>query len=527
MTDADLARATGTVGAVFTATDPATGAPRPTQFVDATDAEIDASATAAAEAFEQFRATPAALRADLLKLVAVNLCALGDELLDVARGETGLDHTRLRSERARTCDQLRRFAALLRKGHHLDAIIDTAAPDAAPPRADLRRMQVPVGPVAVFGASNFPLAFSVPGGDTASALAAGCPVVVKAHPSHPETSELCGRAIDAAVAELGLPPGTFSLVHGHGRRVGARLVQHPAVAAVGFTGSETAGRALVDLAARRRVPIPVYAEMGSINPLLITAEALRRRGRAIAEGLVDSVLLGGGQFCTKPGLVLHPGGTDGEELVARVVELATGDRRPVHLLSAGIRDGLHAALASTETIVGAAAVHRGTQAEQGITAAPVVVVTDTRTVLEHEELLREHFGPVTLLVRYDDLDDLLGMLRVLPGSLTLTVHAEPDTDDRVSRLLPLLEQKAGRLVWNSFPTGVAVTGAMHHGGPYPASSSPAHTSVGWTAIRRFLRPVSLQNWPDDLLPPELQDRNPLGVPRLVNGGLTTGPVASV
>lgn len=509
--------------AVFRAVDPSLDRPRALEFVDATPAEIDAAIDAAHDAFVLISQTPAAARAELLRRMAERLEAVADQLLPVTNAETALGLPRLTGELARTCNQMRSFARMLERGWHVDAIIDAAAGGTAAAVPDLRRMNVPLGPVAVFGASNFPLAFGVAGGDTASALAAGCPVVVKGNPSHPETSEICVRAMTEAVADCGFPSGTLSLVQGRGHDVGTRLVTHPKVAAVGFTGSEAGGRALFDAAAGRPVPIPVYAEMGSINPVLVTPSALEPDAAGLAAGLVDSLLLGNGQFCTKPGIVLIPAGADGDALVTAVSDLVS-HRDPGFMLTPGIRDALRRQLNNTELIAGTGAVRRGRPADAGLAQQAAVVTVDGQLLLEHPELLVEHFGPVGLFVRYSTTAQLMALVQTLPGSLTATVHArsvEPDLRAAVDSLVG----KVGRVIWNGYPTGVAVAGAMLHGGPYPASTASSHTSVGWTAVRRFQRPVCFQSFPDEMLPPELRDANPLGIVRRVNGRLTDQPLS--
>jgi acyl-CoA reductase-like NAD-dependent aldehyde dehydrogenase len=498
----------------YTSIDPRTGAAGTVAFAEATAADVHAAAQAAAQALEAVEAWPPARTVALLEAVAARLEARGEAIVAAAGAETGLDAARLGGELARTTAQLRMFAELVASGEHLEATIDLPDPDRVPPRTDLRRMLVALGPVAVFGASNFPLAFGVAGGDTASALAAGCPVVVKAHPAHPATSELCGRAIAEAVAEAGFPAGWFSLLHGTGATVGQRLAQEPAIAAVGFTGSLRAGRALFDLGSARPRPIPVYAEMGSVNPLLITPAALAERGDALADGLAGSLLMGAGQFCTSPGLTLVPAGAEGDAFVARLADALAG--RPAGcLLTGGIRDSLvrqvaeTAALPGVEVLLGAGvpADAPGAQLSAGLLTASAA------TVLEHAELIEEHFGPVSLVVRYADAAQRDAVLATIDGALTFTIHAGAREAAELTAVQALMASRAGRILWNGFPTGVAVTAAMHHGGPYPATTSPLHTSVGTTAIRRFQRPLAYQDVPHDALPPALRDDNPLGVPQ--------------
>jgi NADP-dependent aldehyde dehydrogenase len=499
----------------FHTANPRGGVTAGVDFDEAGQAEIAAAAEAAADAFETYRAWSNDRVARLLRGIAGGLEDLSDRLLEVADAETALGLARLTGERSRTCGQLRAFADLVEEGSYVDAIIDRGDRTAEPPKPDLRRMQIPIGPVAVFGASNFPLAFSVPGGDTASALAARCPVVVKAHPSHAGTSELCGRAIQEAVRDAGAPSGLFSLIQGQTPEVGRALVLAPQVKAVGFTGSHAVGRALYDLAAGRPEPIPVYAEMGSLNPVFITGNALSARSAEIAEGFTQSITMGSGQFCTKPGLAFVPDDEAGERFVEQLVE-RLGRVSPGPLLNQGIRDALTDRLGTTTALSGVEVILDGGVQPGDGGCAPTLLSVDWQTFLEVPELLEEHFGPVSVVVRCPQ-DRLPEVAQHLEGTLAATVHAEDSDAEDVGRLLPLLQGKAGRLVWNGFPTGVAVTAAMHHGGPYPATTFPAHTSVGTTSVRRFLRPVSFQNVPEAHLPPALHDGNPLGIWRLTDG----------
>ena len=501
----------------FFAQNPRTGESGAVPFHNATSTEIDAAVRAATDAFQETRLYPASRLAELLEAIAVEIEALGDDLLGMADSETGLGLPRLTGERGRTTGQLRRFAALLREGSYVEAIIDRAQPDRQPaPRPDIRRMLVPLGPVAVFAASNFPFAFSVAGGDTASALAAGCPVVVKAHPGHPGTSELVIGAMTRAVEKTGFPAGMCSLVQGSTVEVGQALVRHPGICAVGFTGSLRAGRALFDTAAARPTPIPVYAEMGSINPVCILPGAIRERGSALVEGLVASVTLGTGQFCTNPGLVFVVGDSDGDAFITQVAD-RMGATQPGVLLNRQIQAGVTKAVAGTrahaqvKTLVGGAALEG-----PACGYAHTVLETNSSAFRADPALQVEHFGPVTLFVTCDSLEDMRQTLEALEGNLTATVHAQNDELAAAGALLALLREKAGRLILNGFPTGVEVVHAMQHGGPYPATTAPATTSVGMTAIKRFLRPVAFQNMPKPLLPPALQDANPLGIWRIVD-----------
>jgi len=495
------------------------------RYSDAEDATIDAACAAAAQVGDALAST--AVRVALLRTAAERLRAAADELHAVCERETGLSRGRLEGELERTCVQLELFADVVADGSYVEAMIDTADPDApVAPRPDIRRMLVPLGPVAVFGASNFPYAFSVAGGDTASALAAGCPVVVKGHPSHPGTSELVAAELYAAAEQTGLPAGTFGLVHGASSHVGERLVCAPEIEAVGFTGSIAGGRALYDIAATRPNPIPVYAEMGSVNPLIVTDGALRARPEQIAEGLVVSATGGTGQFCTKPGVVLLPAGDAGdafvEDLVGRLAAVSAGP-----LLNERILRALRSALSELERDGDVRQLSRADVAGGdggGYLQAPVAFEVQAAAVARRPELLEERFGPFVLLVRYGSEDEAASVLDALGGQLTATLHAQPDEVSALNRLVALMGRKAGRVIFDGFPTGVAVTHAMQHGGPYPSSSSPLHTSVGSTAIRRFLRPVAWQNAPAALLPEALRDENPLGIWRWVNGELSRDPL---
>jgi 2,5-dioxopentanoate dehydrogenase len=506
----------------FRAEDPATGAALEPAFAEATPAEVDGAARAAEAAFEAYAALSPARRAAFLRAIAEELAGLGDALLARAQAETALPRPRLEGERARTANQARLFADLVDEGSWVDARIDRAQPDRKPvPKPDLRRMLVPLGPVAVFGASNFPLAFSVPGGDTVSALAAGCPVVVKAHPAHPGTSELAARAILAAARETGMPGGVFSMVQGRGTDVGHALVTHPAIQAVGFTGSFRGGKALFDAAARREQPIPVFAEMGSANPVFVLPEALATRGEEIAKALAASVTLACGQFCTNPGLTLIAPGDAGEAFVSRLGGLIAG--APAGTMAhAGIKAAYDAELAAVAAIPGVTVAARssGRGANAATEAQPALLVTDARAFETHRRLGEEIYGPVTVAVRCGSKEELLAGARRLRGHLTATVHATEGDLAAYGALLPILARKAGRLVLNGVPTGVEVTHAMHHGGPWPATTDPRATSVGTAAILRFARPVSFQDVPDGALPDELRDANPRGIWRLVDGRLT-------
>ena len=492
----------------------------------ATDNEVNAAMELAEVAFDSYRERTNEERAKFLERIADEIMALGDELIARAHLETGLPETRLTGERARTVNQLKLFAQLVREGSWVDARIDTAIPDRQPaPRPDLRRMLIPIGPVIVFGASNFPFAYSVAGGDTASALAAGNPVVVKAHERHPGTSELTAVAIQRAAEVCRLPPGVFSMLHGLGKTVGQALVRHPFARAVGFTGSRPAGRALFDAAAARLDPIPVFAEMSSLNPVFILPEALRERGAKIAEGLKNSVTLGTGQFCTKPGLVFGLQGTEFEQFQQSLAQLLN-TVEPTTMLHAGIYDAYHKGLDRVSQTDGVKLFARSEKkSDAGKTQGETVLVAaDAKTFRNNPELAGEIFGPFSILISALTLAELEDIAQKLEGQLTATVHGTPGDFQKAGNLLRLLERKAGRLILNGFPTGVEVCPAMNHGGPYPATTDVRFTSVGTAAIYRFARPVCYQDFPAALLPPALRNENPLGILRIVNGKLTTDAV---
>jgi 2,5-dioxopentanoate dehydrogenase len=495
-------------------------------YHEASDDAISQACAQAAGAVADLRDDRA--RVHLLREAARRLRAAANSLHAVCERETGLPQVRLQSELERTCVQLELFATVVQDGGYVEAIIDTANPDApVAPRQDLRRMLVALGPVAVFGASNFPYAFSVAGGDTASALAVGCPVVFKAHPSHPGTSELVASELHAALEEAGLPGEAFSLLQGAGNRVGARLVRADEIEAVAFTGSIPAGRALFDLAAARPRPIPVYAEMGSVNPIVLTSAALRARADAIAQDMTAAISAGTGQFCTKPGVVLVPDDSDGAAFISGVAERLDGVAA-APLLNGRIHAALQAALhdLDDDPDVKRVTARAGVENDGGYLQTPIAYAAEARVVATRPDLVQERFGPVVLLVRYSSAVELTDVLLALPGQLTATLHAQPEELDGLHDLVGRMETLAGRVIFDGFPPGVAVTHAMHHGGPYPATSAPSHTSVGSTATLRFQRPVVWQNAPAAMLPAALQDDNPLGIWRLVNGTLTRDPLSS-
>lgn len=494
--------------------DPRTGNPREQVAVEATAEEVDRAVRAA----HAVRAALAdrAVRAAFLRTAADLLAGAGEHVIEAADAETALGPARLTGELARTAAQLRAFAEVVDEGAYLDIHIDHEDATRTPPWPDLRRYKIPLGVVAVYAASNFPLAFSVPGGDTASALAAGCPVVIKAHPDHPATSELCASLLRRAAAQHGLPEDVVTLVHGF--QAGVELVRHPLVSAAGFTGSIRGGRALFDAAAARAVPIPFHGELGSLNPVVITEAAAAERGEQIGAGLAGSITMGAGQFCTKPGFVLAPAGESGDRLLKSLTG-AVSDTEAGVLLDHRMRDAFlagvseRAALPDVELPVTPGAGGEHTVAAGFLTVPAHLLATEG----PHDALLEECFGPVTVVARYASEDEITAVLSRLPGNLTATLQiATEEADGSAAGLLAALTPLAGRVLVNGWPTGVAVAPAQHHGGPYPATTSTS-TSVGATAIERWLRPVTYQTTPDALLPPELREDNPLSLPRRVNG----------
>ena len=505
----------------YRAVDPATNVKLDPEFHEASETEIDQAVHLAAGASQTFRALSGADRAKFLEAIATEIEGIGDVLLKRAHEETRLPLARLTGERARTCGQLRLFAAVAREGSWVDARIDPALPDRQPqPRPDLRRMLIPVGPVVVFGSSNFPLAFSVAGGDTASAFAAGCPVIVKAHRAHPGTAEMVGRAVKRAAAACGLPGGVFSLIHGGGATAGIALVKHPETASVGFTGSQAAGRALMEAAASRPHPIPVFAEMSSLNPVFALPGALKERGAAIAQGLFTSFTLGVGQFCTKPGLVFAVRSPETDAFAEKLAELVR-PASPAIMLTAGIREAFHANRETITSVDEVSILAESKPVEDiedlGQAARPSVATTSAKNFLANPELATEAFGPFTLLVLADNAAELATCATKLEGQLTATIQGNAADLAGARPLLAALEQIAGRIVVNGFPTGVEVSPAMNHGGPFPATSDVRFTSVGTAAILRFARPVCYQSLPEELLPDALKNGNPLGLLRLVEG----------
>ena len=477
---------------------------------------VGAACNLAEEAFVDFRGRSGLERAEFLKAIADEIDAAEEEIVDRMTRETALPEARCRMEKGRTCGQLRLFADLLEEGSWVDARIDHADSGRSPvPKPDCRSMWRPMGPVLVFCARNFPLAYSVAGGDTASALASGCPVIVKAHGSHPGTAEIVATAVRKAVKTCGLHDGVFSVLFGSGRTIGQALVRNPAIKAVGFTGSRTGGRALMDAAAARPEPIPVWAEMSAINPVFILPGALRERGDAIAEGFVGSLTLGVGQFCTNPGLVIL-GGEGRSQFAERIASLA-GNAAPAAMLHKGIAEAYHGGLERMTSKEGVETLAQVAVEEGSGEAGAAVLGTDATAFLSDQSMAEEMFGPATLMVSADEEASMLKVAESLEGQLTATVHATEEDLERFGSLISVLECKAGRLVYNGFPTGVEVCHGMVHGGPAPATSDGRTTSVGPRAITRFTRLVCWQDFPDHLLPPELQEDNPLKISRIVDG----------
>ena len=503
---------------IFSATAAVTGEKIMPQFFEATAAEADEALKLAEKAFEEYRALPPERIAEFLDKCAEEILRLGDALLHRATQETALPEPRLAGERTRTVNQLKMFAEIVRDGSWAEATIDRAIPDRKPqPKPDLRRMLVPLGPVVVFGASNFPLAYSVAGGDTASALAAGCPVVVKAHPAHPGTSEMVAHAIQAAGKATKMPAGIFSMLHG-ANEISLHLVKHPAAKAVGFTGSLQGGRALFDAAAARTEPIPVYAEMGSTNPVFILPGALKKNSATIAENFVQSFTLGVGQFCTSPGIAVAAKGDDWQAFVARVCEL-TKAVTPGVMLHRGILEKFQSGAEKFRKAGGVDVVAQSPASAEA-RAGAILFATDAKTFREQKLLAEEVFGPSTLLVSCGSPEELEQIARGLHGQLTASIHGTDEDLARHQNLIGILQQKVGRLIFNSFPTGVEVCAAMQHGGPYPATTDSRTTSVGAYAIKRFARPVCFQNFPDAALPPELKNKNSRNLWRLIDNQLT-------
>lgn len=489
----------------------------PTQFTEASNEEIEDALALSTQAFKNYQSTSGAKKAEFLEAIADEILALDEELIETYCSETGLPEGRARGERGRTVGQLRSFAALVREGSWVEATLDHADPDRTPlPKPDVRKLLVPLGPVVVFGASNFPLAYSTAGGDTAAALAAGCPVIVKSHPMHAGTGELISSAIIKAAKKTNMPNGVFSNLNSSGIEVGIKLVSHPGVKAVGFTGSIKGGRALYDIASKREEPIPVFAEMGSVNPVIMLPNALTNRQAALALTYAKSITLGAGQFCTNPGLIL---GIKGEELTQFAANLAEEIVKiePTCMLGPTI-------LTAYENLKSNATDQNETQVltKQNTMIKPnyaehAVAIADGASFLENTSLHHEVFGPYSLIVACDDKAQLAEVISNLEGQLTGTIISDDNEIAAYDTVITALQNRVGRLIFNGVPTGVEVCAAMNHGGPYPASTDSRFTAVGIHSIKRWVRPMSFQDWPNALLPNELKEENPLGIERLVDG----------
>lgn len=483
-----------------------------TPFYEATTLEINEACNVAAQAFEIYKNKSCVEIAEFLETIAQEIIGLGDILIETAKAETGLPDARLNGERGRTTGQLNLFAKMLREGSWVNAIIDKAQPERQPlPKVDIRMMQIPIGPVAVFGASNFPFAFSVAGGDTVSALAAGCTVVFKAHQAHPGTCELVAIAINKAIEKCNMPSGVFNMVQGATHQTGSTLVNNPQIKAVGFTGSFKGGKALYDLATKREQPIPVYAEMGSVNPVFFLPGIIKEKGDILAKSFAESVTMGVGQFCTNPGMFVVKNSEDSSEFIAKTAEemlaITVGP-----MLTSGIKKAFLSGIQKIKTLNGVSCL---TQQVNG-NVTPHLFTANMADVLSNEEIAEEVFGPSTVGVYADNTQEVLDFAKQLKGHLTATIFGTAEDLVEYKELVNILQQKVGRLIFNNFPTGVEVTHAMVHGGPFPATTDSRSTSVGTTAIYRFTRPVCFQNCPDELLPDALKSNNPLNITRLVD-----------
>jgi alpha-ketoglutaric semialdehyde dehydrogenase len=513
---------TETEGQAFTVEDPSTGEKLEGEFYEADTLIIDKTLNAATAAFKVYKNIQPAAKAEFLRAIANEIAALGEVLINRAVAESGLPVGRITGELGRTTGQLRMFADLVEEGSWVDAVIDTAQPDRSPiPRSDIRRMLTAIGPVVVFGASNFPLAFSVAGGDTASALAAGCPVIVKAHPAHPGTSALVGAAISKAVKETGMPDGVFSLLFDNGYTVGAALVKHEQTKAAAFTGSYKGGMALIKLAQERKSLIPVFTEMGSINPVVLLPAILDAQPEELAAKYAGSITLGAGQFCTNPGLILAVKSAGLDRFVAALggaIELVPSST----MLTGGIWKNYKTLAEETlaETGIELIAQSKVINAEKVNQSVATVATVSAKDFIANKKFSEEIFGPWSLLVVADDAEELEQVITSLDGQLTATVMAQKEELPQYKDILNALTAISGRIILNGVPTGVEVCAAMQHGGPFPSTSDSRFTSVGTGAIYRFVRPVAWQDWDDSLLPPELQSNNPLNIWRQVNNNWT-------
>ncbi|MBA4409871.1 MAG: aldehyde dehydrogenase (NADP(+)) [Bacteroidota bacterium] len=510
----------GKATTTFFAKNPATQEDLSTSFFEATTNEVAEAATKAKHAFLNYKSKSNEERAVFLETIAENILELGDTLIERCMLETALPEARLTGERMRTINQLRLFASVVRESSWVDVRIDTAIPGRLPvPKPDIRQMQIPLGPVGIFGASNFPFAFSVAGGDTVSALAAGCPVVVKAHPLHPGTSELVGKAIIKAARKTNMPDGVFSMVQGISNEVGMAIVNHPDINAIGFTGSFKGGKAIFDAANLRTVPIPVFAEMGSVNPVFILPGALKERNEIIAKGLIGAVTMGVGQFCTNPGLVVTQKSDDANQFLQNL-KVCNSENPSGIMLSGQIKNNFSKGTQNFLSAENVSLISSGSGEESGNKVNPKVFSTDFETFINDSSLSEEVFGPVTLNVITSGKIEMLQLASKLEGHLTATIHGTEKDLIEYSELIHILEQKVGRLIFNGYPTGVEVCHSMVHGGPYPATTAPQSTSVGTAAINRFARPVCYQDFPQSVLPEQLKDDNPLNIWRMINGEMT-------
>ncbi|HVU53908.1 MAG TPA: aldehyde dehydrogenase (NADP(+)) [Puia sp.] len=492
----------------------------PEKFVIATENELQSAIALATQAFTEYSALSYFQRAEFLEAIAKEIMALGDSLIERCAWESGLPVARITGERKRTCDQLQLFATLLKEGWWMDARIDRAQPERQPlPRPDIRRMLIPLGPVAVFGASNFPLAFSTAGGDTVSALAAGCPVIVKAHSSHPGTNALVASAIIKAAQDTGMPEGVFSSLY-LSHEYGVRLVRHPGIKAVGFTGSRSVGMTLFNAAVSRPDPIPVYAEMSSVNPVILLEGAMQAKREEIAKGLAAAVTMGAGQFCTNPGLVI----VRESEASKMFLDEFAGQMKntlPATMLNKAIYQAYRAGVKDLQGANGITLLATACEGrEENYQAQPVAHTVNGADFISNKGLSGEIFGPATLVVICKDERELQEVLHSLEGQLTATLHATAEDGSEARAVAGIVVQKAGRIIYGGYPTGVEVCHSMQHGGPFPSTTDSRCTSVGTGAIYRWLRPVAFQGFPDHLLPEALQKANPLHISRLVDGEWT-------
>jgi NADP-dependent aldehyde dehydrogenase len=494
-------------------------------YTDTSVQEIEIFVRKSKKAFELYRRKPLTVRASLMRTIADELEKTGDELIRIAMQETNLPEARLRNERIRTIFQLTSYADACEKGNWLDIRIDTADLQRNPPKPDIRKMMVPLGPVVIYGASNFPFAYSTAGGDTACSFAAGCSVIVKAHPAHPETSARVAKAIHAAILRCGLPEDLFVHIYGASPEVGKALVTHKDTKAVGFTGSFTAGKALFDWANQRSEPIPVFAEMGSVNPVFLLPEKLKTAAVETAQNYAGSITLGAGQFCTNPGLIIGIKGPDLDNFIS-ALGLAISQVAPATMLHEGIAIAYHQKKSLALKQPGISLVATGISETESLKAIPTIASVDGKTFLSNPLLHKEVFGPYSLVISCIDAAEMLKVAQHLEGQLTATLMATETDIRNVPELVAAVEDICGRLIMNGVPTGVEVCLAMHHGGPYPATTDSRFSSVGSDAIKRFARPVAYQNWPDSLLPLELKNENPLAIWRTINNELTLKTVTA-